>query len=150
MRLRQSGVTFIELIVSIVVIATAVAAVLGVLSRNLEHSADALVVNQAVAIAEAYLEEITLKPFADPDGIDGEALRVDFDDVDDYDGLFDNGARDQFDNPIGALAQYDVAVAVGPSTALPGIGGADALRVDVRVTQAPYVDFTLTGYRTRL
>ena len=38
----------------------------------LGRSADAMVLSQAVAIAEAYLEEITLKPFADPDGVDGE------------------------------------------------------------------------------
>ena len=52
-----------------------------------------MVMSQAVAIAEAYLEEISLKSFADPDGVDGEAARVAFDDVNDYDGLVDDGAR---------------------------------------------------------
>jgi len=146
----QRGVTLVELIVSIVIVATAVGAVLNVLSSNLSRSADAFITIQAGAIAEAYLEEISLRPFDDPDGIDGEANRVDFDDLDDYDGLVDNGARDQFDNPIGALGNYSVSVTVVASSALPGTPSADCRRIDVRVIQAPLVDFTLSGYRTRL
>ena len=147
--LRQAGMTLVELIIAIVVIAIAVSAVLGVLTKNVEHSADAMIISQAAAIAEAYLEEVSLKPFVDPDGIDGEAARVDFDDVDDYDGLTDAGAVDQFGNPIGALADYDVSVTVTPSAALPNVPLADALRVDVTVARPPYVNFVLTGYRTR-
>ncbi|HEX7061740.1 MAG TPA: prepilin-type N-terminal cleavage/methylation domain-containing protein [Woeseiaceae bacterium] len=147
---RQRGVTLIELVVSIVVISLAVASVAGVLSYNAAHSADPMIVSQAAAIAEAYLEEITLKPFDDPDGADGEPARADFDDVDDYDGLFDAGAADQFGAPIAALSGYDVAVAVTPSSALPGVPATAALRIDVRVTRAPWVDFVLTGWRTRL
>jgi MSHA pilin protein MshD len=85
----------------------------------------------------------------DPDA-DGEAVRADFDDVDDYDGLVDAGAADQFGNPIPALAAYTVSVDVTPSAALPSIGAADAVRVDVRVQYAPYVDFALSAYKTRL
>ena len=142
--------TLIELVIAIVVVAIAVSAILGVLSRNVEHSADAMIMSQAVSIAEAYMEEVSLKAFADPDGIDGEALRADFDDADDYAGLVDNGAYDQFGNAIAGLADYTVSVAVGPSTALPGIGGADALRIDVRVAYAPYIDYVLSAYKTRL
>ena len=141
--------TLIELIIAIVVIAIAVSAVLGVLTRNVQNSADAMVISQAAAVAEAYLEDVSLKPFTDPDGIDGEAARIDFDDVDDYNGLVDAGAADQFGNPIGALADYTVSVTVVPSAALPNVPLADALRVDVTVVRAPYVNFTLTGYRTR-
>lgn len=146
----ERGMTLIEVVISIVVIAVAVSAVLGVLSRSVESSADPLVISQAVSIAEAYTEEITLKPFVDPDGIDGEALRADFDDVDDYDGLLDSGPVDQFGNAIGGLNGYTVSVAVTPSAALPNIAPADALRIDVRVQFPPYVDYTLSSYRTRL
>ncbi len=111
---RERGVTLIELVISIVVIAIAASAVLGVLSRSVGRSADSMVMSQAVAIAEAYLEEITLRPFADPDGVDGEVNRADFDDVDDYNGLVDVGARDQFGAAIAALSQYTVAVTVVP------------------------------------
>ncbi len=146
---RQSGVTLIELIISIVVIAIAIGGVLGVLSQSAGRSADAMVMSQAVAVAEGYLEEITLRPFVDPDGVDGEALRTDFDDVDDYNGLVDVGARDQFGNAPPALAGYTVTVTVTPSSALASVPSADAERVDVRVTYAPSVVVALTGYRTR-
>jgi MSHA pilin protein MshD len=146
----ERGVTLVELVISIVIIAIAASAVLGALSSSVEHSADAMVMSQAVSIAEAYLEEVTLKPFDDPDGADGESGRVNFDDVDDYNGLVDVGARDQFDSPIGALSRYTVAVTVVASAALSGVPPVDAERVDVRVSYAPNVTLILSGYKTRL
>lgn len=144
---RERGATLIELVISIVVIAIAASAVLGVLSSSVGRSADAMVMSQAVAIAEAYLEEISLKPFVDPDGVDGEATRAAFDDVDDYDGLVDNGARDQFDTPLAPLAQYTVAVTVVPSAVLTGVPIGAAERIDVQVTYPGGV-VALTGYKT--
>ena len=135
---------------SIVIVATAAASVLGVLSMNVGASADPMRQHQAAAIAEAYLEEILLRPVDDPDGVDGEANRADFDDVDDFDGLADSGAADQFGMPIAGLGAYDVSVQVSASSALAGVPAADALRVDVRVTSAGGVDFTLSAYRVRL
>lgn len=145
----QSGVTLIELVVSIVVISIAVTVVLGVLTSTTGASADPMIRHQAVAIAESYLEEITVKPVDDPDGIDGEASRPLFDDVDDYDGLNDAGARDQFNTAIADLNDYNVSVAVTASGALPAVAAADVLRVDVRVVRAPNVDIMLSAYRIR-
>lgn len=145
----QRGFSLIELIVAIVVIGIAASVVLGVLSANAGASADPMIRAQAVAVANAYLEEILLRDFDDPDGSDGETARVDFDDVDDYDGLSDSGVRNQFDMPVAGLADYDVAVAVTPSSGLPGVPSADALRVDVSVTRAGGVAITLSAYRTR-
>jgi hypothetical protein len=68
--------------------------------------------------------------------------------VDQYNGLVDVGAHDQFGNPIAALAAYTVSVNVSNSTALPGIGNTAARRIDVTVTTAPNVSVTLSGYRT--
>jgi MSHA pilin protein MshD len=145
---RQRGVTLIELVISIVIIAVAASAILGLLARTTASSADAMVLAQAVSVAEAYVEEISLKPFADPDGTDGEAARVAFDDVDDYNGLVDVGARDQFGAAIPALARYTVTVTVSPSSALPGVASTAAELVSVRVTFTPGVDFTLSTYKT--
>ena len=63
------GLSLIELIVSIVVISVAVAGVLGALSIASRTSADPMIQKQALAIAEAILEEVQLKPFThcDPD-----------------------------------------------------------------------------------
>jgi MSHA pilin protein MshD len=147
---RERGATLIELTISIVVIAIAVSAVLGLLSRTAGRSADAMVMSQAVAIGEAYLEEIALKAYADPDGADGETTRAAFDDVDDYNGLVDDGARDQFGAALTSLTQYRVTVSVATSTALTGVPQSDAERIDVRVTYPGNGVVLLTGYKTRL
>lgn len=147
---HQQGVTLVELLVSIVIVSIAASGVLGVLSMTTAGSADPMIRHQAAAIAESYLEEILLKSFTDPDGVDGEAARVDFDDLDDYDGLADAGARDQFDNPIAGLGDYNIVVAVTASAALPAVPAADTLRIDVVVTRGVDVSFSLSGYRTRL
>ena len=149
-RTCQRGVTLVELLVSIVIVSIAAGGILGVLSMTTAASADPMIRHQAAAIAEAYLEEVMLKPIIDPDGADGEAARADFDDLDDFDGLLDSGARDQFGAPIAALGSYTVGVSVSPSGGLAGIPAADALRVDVVVSHGSDINFTLSGYRTRL
>ena len=146
---QQRGVTLVELLVSIVIVSIAAGAVLGALSLTVQGSADPMIRHQSAAIAEAYLEEILLKPITDPDGIDGEVARIDFDDVDDYDGLTDIGASDQFGNPIASLADYDVSVSVTASAGLPAAPRADALRIDVNVVRSTDINFTLSGYRLR-
>jgi len=146
---QQGGVTLVELLVSIVIVAIAASGVLGLLAMTTAGSADPMLRHQAAAIAESYLEEVLLKPFEDPDGVDGEVARADFDDLDDYDGLTDAGARDQFGMPLAGLGDYSVVVAVSPSSGLPAVPPADALRVDVVVTRGVEVSFALSGYRTR-
>ena len=144
---RQVGTTLIELVISIVIVSIAVSAVLMALSMTVGYSADPMLRHQAVAIAEAYLEEIFLKPFDDPDGVDGEASRALYDDVDDYNGLVNVGARDQFDAALPGLDDYTVAVTVTASGALPSIGAADLFLVSVTVTHAAEIDFIVSAYR---
>ena len=134
----QRGATLVELVVSIVVISVGLAGVLVVMERTTRTSGDPMVQYQAIAIAEAYLEEALLKEFNDPDGVGGET-RVTFDDVNDYNGLTDNGAIDQNGQAIVGLEQYRVTMtvtaeafnAVGPAPAVPV---ASARRVQVTVT----------------
>lgn len=63
------GVSLIELVIFIVVVAVGLAGILGVMNLTTRSSADPLVQKQALAIAEAYLEEILAMPFTycDPD-----------------------------------------------------------------------------------
>lgn len=65
----QTGISFIELIVFIVVVGIAVAGVVRVFSLTAQKSADPQVRKQMLAAAEALLDEIELKPFTcrDPD-----------------------------------------------------------------------------------
>ena len=148
MRACQQGFSLIELVVAITVVAIGATSILGTMGAVASHSADAMIQQQAVSIAQAYLDEILQRWVVDPYGSPPNTGRASWDLVDEYNGLNDVGAHDQFGNPIAALAAYNVAVAVVPSTALNGIAAAAARRIDVTVTYAPNVSVTLSGYRT--
>lgn len=66
---RELGVTLVELIMFIVVIGVAAAGVVGVIGYATRASTDPMIHKQALAIAEAVLEEVQLMPFSycDPD-----------------------------------------------------------------------------------
>ncbi|MDH3389119.1 MAG: prepilin-type N-terminal cleavage/methylation domain-containing protein [Gammaproteobacteria bacterium] len=150
---RQSAFTLIEIIVTIIVIGIAATALLSVFTSLVRGSADPVIQQQATTIAEAYLEEIVLRAFEDPQGgetgtDEGEAGRADYDDVQDYASLAAGPAADQFGNPIAALAAYTVSVSVSNQT-LNGIGALDALRIDVLVSHPAADPILLSAYRTR-
>lgn len=66
---NQRGVTLIEQILFIVIVGAAVAGVMGAVSFATRASADPMIQKQALAIAEALMEEVQLQPFTycDPD-----------------------------------------------------------------------------------
>jgi MSHA pilin protein MshD len=140
---RVRGVTLIELVVSIAVISIAATALLGTLGYINGNSGGAMQQAQAQAIATAYLNEITAKSFADPDGADGEATRDLYDDVNDYDDLDDASARDRFGNVVG---NFHVRVDV-TGAALGGVPAANSLRVDVTVDYGGASQVMVSGFR---
>ena len=140
------GFTLIELIVAMVVISVALVGVMSVINYTTLHSADPVLRHQAIAIAEAYMEEITLKNFVDPD-IDGEGNRALYDDVDDYNGLSDSGAHDQNGNAISGLENYSVSVSVQPQNYGPSGSEVSGLKIDVTVTDPAGENLVLAGYR---
>ena len=117
MNSRYSGFTLLEIIVTLIVVGIAATALMSVFSSTVRTSADPMIQQQAVSIAEAYMEEISLMAFEDPQGGEtggaeaGES-RGTYDDVQDYDGLVNNGARDQNDTAIPALGAYTITVGV--------------------------------------
>jgi len=141
---KETGVTLIELIISMVIISIALTGILTVMNLTVSHSADPVIQHQAVAIAESYLEEILLQSYADPDAADGEASRNLFDDVDDYDGLSDVGVYDHLGNAVATLAHYNVAVSVSAPVTLPGSVTAKKVTVSVSATDT---SLNLVGYR---
>jgi MSHA pilin protein MshD len=150
---RQSAFTLIEIIVTILVVGVAATALLSVFSNMVRGSADPVIQQQATTIAEAYLEEIMLRAFEDPQGgetgnDEGEAGRADYDDVKDYRSLAAGPAADQFGNPVVALAAYTVTVSI-TNDALGGVPMADSLRIDVNVNHSGIGDILLSGFRTR-
>src|SRR5689334_354031 len=95
-RRTQTGFTLIEIVVAVVVLAIAVCGSMAALSAISVQSADAMVTEQATAIASAYLDEVLQKPSG---AFDGQTTRPTLDVVDDYNGLNDVGARDQTGAP---------------------------------------------------
>jgi len=174
---RQRGVSFLELILTIVVIGIAASGALRWVWTNTQNSADPQMLQQANAVARSYLEEVLLRSFCDPDfdpdadpttlcptdcvvsacGACGgtgplqEGTRALFDDVCDYDGLADVGVVDQTGTPVAGLGAYNVTVTVDDSVTLNGLAGGagQVVLVNVNVTHAgnQRVDVNLTGYR---
>lgn len=149
---RSKGFTLVEIVVLIVVVGAALAGVLLVFQNTVRGSADPQVRKQAIAIAEALLEEILLASY---DSIAGGGTRADFNDVDDYATYTTaGGMRDIENNPIAGLENYNVSsVAVSPAT-LNDTGGVltavnEAKRITVTVTGPQGFDITLDGYRLK-
>ena len=139
---RNRGFTLIELVIAIVIIGISVTGVLLAYTTLIRHSADPMISYQAVAIAEAYLEEIGSKSYDNLDGVRG--LRADFDSVLDYDGIDDQPPVNSLGEPIAAVADYRVRVGVTSET----LNGVQARRYAVTVTHPSGIDLTLSGYRT--
>ena len=146
----QEGVTLIELVVSIVVLSIAVVGVLSALGTIGGRSADPMIREQSIAIAQAYLEEISLTQFAPTSAcpaVPGLGGRANFSHICHYHGLADTGAVDQNGTAIASLNNYDVSVAVNNSGNLGGLASAVVLRIDVQVTGPTNESFSLSGYR---
>jgi len=124
-----SAVHLIELVISIVIIAISVKRGDGRADDAFDGlSAEAMVRNQAVAIANRYLERSA------PERLAAKVCRFacTVRHISDYNGLTDVGARDQFGTAIAGLEQYTVTVSVGAGS-LGAVPGASVRRIDVNV-----------------
>jgi MSHA pilin protein MshD len=156
---RQAGLSLMDTLLAIIVVSVAVTAVISVFTITVQHSADPMTQQQAQFVAEAYLEEILLKKFYDPNSNTvcpaPEASRSLYDNVCDYNGL-NQAPTDQFGNAFSSLSAYNVQVTVtrDNTVTLNGLtNGAAAneirvLRVDVTVTGPNKANAALSGYRT--
>jgi len=143
---RQRGLTLIELIVFIVIVAAALAGVLAVFNVTTRHSADSLVRKQALAVAESLLAEIEARPFNCPGGAScvpvTVANRAQTHAVGDYAGFAMSGIAGIDGAAIPALAAYNAAVAVIPAT----LNGANGMEITVTVTNGAD-SVVVTGWR---
>lgn len=144
---RVRGFTLIELVIAIVALAALGAGIAVVFITGPAASADPQIRAQARAIAEGYVEEILLKAYRDPEGLETGGVeagedRPTYDDVWDYcdignDNDCSGGTEDPTDqdgNPMagGALTDYQVTVVIqgspgsGPATVRVTVGHASA------------------------
>ncbi|MNZ88845.1 hypothetical protein D3C78_1077460 [compost metagenome] len=149
---RQRGVTLVELVIAIVIVGIAAAALYSAMASIGGRSADPLLRQQSLALAEAYLEEILLQDFLDPTSgsqcPSAPASRLLYDNVCDYAGLVDNGARNAYGEALAGLQGYRVSVTVTP-LAWNGLAAGDVLQVEVTVRDPSGQELRLGGYRVR-
>jgi MSHA pilin protein MshD len=173
---RARGLTLIEVVVFIAVLAIGITAILVLYNRVTEASVDPLVRKQAVALASSLLEEVQLKgfTFCDPDDASvytatsaADCAQVEgagpeagetrtgaarFDNVNDYDAVPLGVLQSADGTPIAGLAGYSASVAVQPIAANelgPAIPASEALRITVTVSAPAGVNVSLQGYRVR-
>ncbi len=163
----EAGVTLIEMVISIVVISIAVTGTLLAMEKTIGRSANPMLVHQAVAIAEAYMDEILLHDFRDPDppnaicGNEGENRDV-WDDVCDFNRIqdgpeawkvgVDTPPKDHLGANFGGglLDEYTVEVRVTDTNDLGLADSNDELKIEVHVQHRlpELADITLISYRT--
>lgn len=143
-KLPQLGATLIELIITIIVISIALTGILSVINLTVSHSADPMVRQQSITIAESYIEEILLFPVVDPDGSNAGETRATFDNTTDFHGLNDAGAHDQTGNAIVGLENYNISVAVIDET----VSTITMKVITVTVNRAGSYPITLSAYRS--
>lgn len=174
----QRGLSLVELVLFIIIVGVGVAGLLLVFNVTTKASADPLIQKQMLAIAEALMEEVQVKPFTycDPDdaqattatsatvgptgcqatveasGPEGETrvnATTPFDNVNDYNGFsMSPGISDITGAPITGLGAYSATIAVADS-ALGGIAAAESLLITVTVTGPGSDSLVLQSYRTR-
>lgn len=145
-RRSQRGFTLVEMVLAIVVLGVGLAGVLMAFSTVARSSADPMVAQQLVAIAEEMLEEIQLKPYTvAPNTARADCERNVFNDVLDYHNYSTTGRICNLDgNAISALNGYSVSVQVVTGTL---VGVSAALLITVSVTRGADA-VVLKGWRT--
>jgi len=153
---QQQAFTLIELTLAIVIISIALSGILSVINLTASHSADPVVQQQAVAIAESYLEEILATRFCedfkngsvnctDITGPENGETRSSYDDVDDYNGLSDATVITRNGTVITALADYSVNVSVTKQN----VNSVAMKKITVSVSGPGTSALMLTGYRAQ-
>lgn len=152
----QRGFTLMELIFMIVVLGLGLAGVLLLYTTGVRGSADPLLTKQALAAAEAMLDEIQLNAFCNPDGgftsgnpaAPAQVERQNFDDVGDYNNFQTTGIY-SIDGavPVSGLERFNLSVAVAPA-ALGTVAAGDAMQITVTVSGPGGLNLALAGYRS--
>lgn len=149
---KQAGLTLIEMVLTIVILAISIITITGMMAGGVGRSADTTVELRAASLAQSYLDEILGKRFDELShprgippcranctsfadfGLDGSESRDQFDDVDDYHDLDEgmgqaNPLQDSNGDPRIGYENFRVRVSVRYMDIGPG-GEEENLAVD--------------------
>ncbi|MDM7323014.1 MAG: prepilin-type N-terminal cleavage/methylation domain-containing protein [Gammaproteobacteria bacterium] len=130
--LHGRGFTLIELIVAIVVLAAGLAGIMLVFTQTVARSADPMLQQQAVALAEGYLDEILSKnnaPNCTANSGSGPT-RATWIAVGDYNGLDESPPTDILGTTLAGLENYRVQARAETDT----LAGVTGCKITVTVT----------------
>ncbi len=143
----MKGLTLIEIVVAIVVLAIIITPLMVVFATISRDSATAIFINRANTLASSYMELVLSKsfdedknsPWTDPVSLgpdSGEVSIDDFDDVDDYNGY--SISDPDYSGFTGTIAVYYVAENVDGSIDWDSVSVSSASykRIDIEVTHA--------------
>ncbi|MDP2430621.1 MAG: pilus assembly protein MshD [Pseudomonadota bacterium] len=147
----RTGVSLIEVVLFMVVVSVALAVLVKAFDQAAVASADPVLRRQALAIAQALLEEVSVKDFANPTpggyaGPYNATTRGLFDDVMDYNGLTLNGISDLSGATVAGLSAYSAGIAVAAAT-FGGVPAGAGWRITVTVSDPAGRQLALEGYR---
>ena len=155
------GATLIEVVIFIVIVATALSTVLGTLALTVGRSSDPLIARQALTAAESLLQEVMSQPYTAND-LDGGADAMGpeagesrfsttspFDHVDDYNGYAETGIYKPDGTAVPGLSGYNASVSVA-AQALDNIPSGEGLLVTVTVTGPGGYSVSVRGFRARV
>ena len=162
-RRRCRGVTLIELIVFIIVVSVGLVGIVSVFDLSVKSSGDPLQQKQMLAIAEAMMEEVMLKDYADTGGSctsgttpscnpSSIADRPNYSAIDHYSGYNSQPASYALGDAPGSpsnpeLASYTVTVGIDKGVAVGSVLAGQAAKITVTVAVGANA-LNLIGYRT--
>ena len=166
----ERGLSLIETIMAIVIIALAVAGIMTVFFQNVQRGSRPLLATKAAVLGQAMMDEILLKRWDEDTplgggriatglaniGTEGETTRPGFDDVDDYNGYSDGVPGEPLQNELGEDISSgftgfsrSVIVAFGKPTGAPaGIPVNDYKKITVQVTNPMGETIAFTAVKT--
>lgn len=170
-RLKEQGVTLIELIIAIVVLGIAAVGILTALGRTTVLNVDPLLRAQSLALAQSFMDEVTSRPFypaeTDPSFNDSETPPTSddicpdddsFSDRDEisyicgFDGYQETGISKPDGSTISDLSQYSVLIEVGSGdidyAPFSDVPSNCILRIEVTVSGPADTNTSLQAYRT--
>ena len=144
---ERRGFTLIEMVVAIVVISVGLAGVMIAFTTTTRNSADPAVRKQLLVVADQFMEEIQLKPFAaqantTPTG----CARDTYNDVADYNCYATTGKICDIEGTaLSELSGYSISISVQSGT-LSGVAG--SLKIVVTASKGATESLQLVGWRT--
>lgn len=167
---RQAGFTLIETIIVVVLLGVMMAGMTALFVENVGKSHQPYLRQRALAVADAFMDEILRKRWDDNTPLGGgcvntgsgscpagpaaagigteEGARSNYDDIDDYNIITaQSPPQDSAGNAMAGYNGFSVSVTVDQPGAWNGVAAADVKRIQVQVTSNIGETITLAAYR---